>query len=70
MMISPRPAIVTFTVDGVSVVVDSAEAKILLNKHPSGIIKRYRKRSNKQKVGHGHVRNVPLAEYNHDTQRV
>lgn len=70
MYISPRPALVTFTVDGVSVVVDSADAKILLNKHPTGIIKRYRKRSTSKKVGHGPVRSVPLSEYNHDAQRV
>lgn len=64
MYIAPKPALVTFTVDGVSVVVDSKDAKDMLRVYPHGKIKRFRaRRTNSTKVGHGPVRSIPVDEY-------
>ena len=64
MMIAPKPALVTFTVDGVSVVVDSKDAKDMLRVYPHGKIKRFRaRRIHSTKVGHGPVRSIPVADY-------
>ena len=63
MYIAPKPALVTFTVDGVSVVVDSKDAKDMLHLYPHGIIKRLRPKASNKKVGHGPVRSIPVAEY-------
>ena len=64
MYISPRPSLVCLTVDGVSVVMDSKDAKDLKKRYPTATIQRFRPRKcNSTKDGHGAVRNVPVSEY-------
>ena len=63
MYINPRPSLVVFTVDGVSLTIDSKDAKELKKLHPSATIHRLHKRTTKEKVGHGPVVKISVQHY-------